>query len=237
MNLSEFREYFKEFSGRYNLGVVELNGLINAGGKFLSAQLAGHYGESLFPQGLKAGYNFLDVTKYLTSVSSIFMLGYEGLEARTHQELSGYGSYAEFLRDWPGLETGIPTAYAMVPPLVIANSGDMHTAMRPVEKWSSVLFKDANPVLVVFNKQPEVRVDYRILGRAQIRPLTLDTDSNYLTHQHPVLLAHAVLYHLELKMRQYGEAGQIMQTVSALLQAEAIKSIGVKASQMPDEVE
>lgn len=237
MNLSEFREYFKEFSGRYNLSAPELNGLINAGGKFLSAQLAGHYGESLFPQGLQAGYNFLDVTKYMSSVSSIFMLGQEGVEARRHQELTGYGSYAEFLRDWPELVTGTPTAYAMVPPLVIANSGDLNTAMRPVERWSSTLFKNANPVLIVFNMQPEVRVDYRILGRAQIRPLEHDTDSNYLTHQHPVLLAHAALYVLELKMRQYVESQQIMQTISVLLQAEAIKSVSVKASQMADEVD
>lgn len=211
MNLSEIRTQFGELSGRRDLTTVDANGkygadfFIREGSKLLDglADVGNSEATAYYSGSPGQFYIVIENLRALYSVwiyTSTGRLQLKELKGKRLKEITA-GLLSE-------TEGGLPMYYANASFRV----GDLAGAAEPFNALQHVDFGGNESNGILFPKLGET-VTFETLGLFYSRVLTADTEDNYWSKYHPMLLVWATLQRLEVSYRNSEGANDWLKAI------------------------
>ena len=215
MNLSEIRDMFSELSGRLDLVTVDANGVykadwyITAGSRLLDRLADVSNSEATAFFAAQAGSFHLSVP----DVRSILRVYYYTSTSRAELRKGTQDLLRRLFSDPLTTENrGVPKYYIPVSFRV----GSPRSAATPGDFMQHVDFTGTAIDGIMF---PPIDTDgtFEVFGYYYSKSLVNDTDTNYWARHHPMLLAWAALYHLEVSYRNTSGAQDWMNSIGTTL--------------------
>lgn len=207
MNLLTFRNFFRDQSGRFDLvsptgaDLGNANTIINEAVKFLDRKIDFHESVGRSFHVVAAG-SFYVLFQTCRSIKEVW--GYESgqgrwqLEKKTMEDLR-----AEYTEMWTALDRSFPSYYtpAFIRPIPDTQKMTALQFGAIAGNADIVVATDYDFNGVLFVPPPSSQITIEVWGRFYSSELSGDTDENFWTVRHPLLLYKSVMRQLEIIAR------------------------------------